>query len=411
MEWLLGGYIWLYVHRPFEVWKVLGDLQFERAYMICMIVLWLFQPKAWVVNRLHAAFLYFSAALLVCWQASPYQSLGEQTVEDYLKVVVFYILFVTSVRDERTLRRLVLMTLVAFALYMSHSLVEYLRGRHVYRMATPRMIGVDATYNDPNTFSASLLYALPLTFPFWARAASARARLLLLGYTGLTLVCILLTGSRGALIGLGFLAVVRLVSARRRFLFVALFALAAPAVWLALPPVLQTRFHTIIDPSVGPANAQESAEGRLMGFSDGLKVFERNPVTGVGPNAFGKAVGHGFQAHNLVGQTVGEMGLLGAFGLAAMLFCFLLNGLEMRRRYRGPPPAPRDFPFHLSRAVSTTVLLLLVMGIGGHNLFRYTWLWYGAFQAVALHGVRRRVADTEWEGGRDESPEVHALPA
>ena len=31
MIWMLGGYMWLFVHRPFEVWPWLGDLQIERA--------------------------------------------------------------------------------------------------------------------------------------------------------------------------------------------------------------------------------------------------------------------------------------------------------------------------------------------------------------------------------------------
>jgi O-antigen ligase len=373
--------------------------------MIFMIVVWLFQPKVWVMNRLHAVFGLFIIAMLVCWQASPYPRLGDQTVEDYLKVVVFYVIFVTSVRDARSLRRLVLMVLISFSLYMGHSMIEYLRGRHVYRMATPRMIGVDATYNDPNTFSASLLYALPLSFAFWSEATSWRPRLLLAGYTLQTIVCILLTGSRGGLIGLVILVLLRVATARRRFLWLILLAFAAPPAFLALPEALQNRFETIIDPSVGPANAKQSGDGRLKGFEDGLRLFERSPITGVGPNAFGRAVGHGNQAHNLIGQTLGEMGILGGTVLALMVTCFLLNGLEMRRIYRlsGAPP---DFLRHLSAAVSTTVLLLLIMGVGGHNLYRYTWLWYGAFQAVALHLARPRATEAAWEGAYDEPRDV-----
>ena len=40
MIYLLGGYLWLYVHRPFEVWPALGALQIERVYMIFMLVYW-----------------------------------------------------------------------------------------------------------------------------------------------------------------------------------------------------------------------------------------------------------------------------------------------------------------------------------------------------------------------------------
>ena len=40
MPWLLVGYMFLFVHRPFEVWPVLGDLRVERIYMLVMIVAW-----------------------------------------------------------------------------------------------------------------------------------------------------------------------------------------------------------------------------------------------------------------------------------------------------------------------------------------------------------------------------------
>ena len=31
MPWLLGGYMWLYLHRPFEFWPALGAMQIEHA--------------------------------------------------------------------------------------------------------------------------------------------------------------------------------------------------------------------------------------------------------------------------------------------------------------------------------------------------------------------------------------------
>ena len=36
-------------------------------------------------------------------------------------------------------------------------------------------------------------------------------------------------------------------------------------------------------------------------------------------------------------------------------------------------------------AALVSVLMLLLMGWGGHNLFRYTWLWYGGFLIIARH--------------------------
>jgi hypothetical protein len=404
MHWVLGGYLWLYIHRPFEVWPALGNLQFERLYMIATLLCWLFYPgKRFVSNRLHLAFASFALALVLCWLVSPYGDDGAKTVEDFFKVAVFYILLITTVHDERALRLMLLIYLAAVGVYMAHSFAEFLHGRHVFRMGIRRLIGVDSTYNDPNTFSATLLYSLPLTLPFWAEKPRGNLRLALVAYVGLSLVCMLLTGSRGALVGLGCLAVMLLGVSRRRGVLFVLLALAVPVGWSLLPEELHARFRTLVDPSAGPANAQESAEGRTKGIVDGLRLWGRSPITGFGPNSFGKAAGHGFQAHNLYGQTLGELGGLGAIALSVVLLAFALNAAEVRRLVR-ENGWKEVFPARLSRAVSLSVLLMLVMGLGSHNLYRYTWMWFGAFQGIALHCLRLR-SRVPAEMNRDEDEE------
>src|SRR5262245_27864847 len=126
MHWLLAGYVWLYLHRPFEFWEFLGALQVERLYMLFTLVVWMVTPgKQWPSNRLNAAFLYFTVALFACWALSPYpQDLGQTVCEDHLKVAVFYVLLLTTVRDEKALRRVLLVYFVALFLYQAHSLVE-----------------------------------------------------------------------------------------------------------------------------------------------------------------------------------------------------------------------------------------------------------------------------------------------
>ena len=271
MIWLLGGYMWLFVHRPFEVWPWLGDLQIERAYMLLMITYWAVQPnKGWLGNRLHAALVFFTVVLTASWLVSPYMTWTGpvDAVENYYKVIVFYILVVTSVRDEAGLRKLLLLFLGAVAVYMAHSLLEYHNGRCMWRMGITRMVGVDLSYSDPNAFASTLVYALAMTLPFWATKPSFRMRVFLVGFTGLTCVCILLTGSRAGFLALGICALLSLLAAGRvktAIWSLVFLAAAAPLVFCALPQELQNRYLTIIDPSAGPANAQQSAEGRMGG--------------------------------------------------------------------------------------------------------------------------------------------------
>ncbi|HVS37578.1 MAG TPA: O-antigen ligase family protein [Gemmataceae bacterium] len=401
MIWLLGVYMWLFVHRPFEIWPVLGDLQIERIYMLLMIAYWAVQPnKGWINNRLHVALVAFTLAMTAAWLASPYMSNEgcPDIVEDYFKYLVFYILVVTSVRDEDGLRKLFSLYLLAVTLYTGHSLLEYLGGRYQWRMGVARMLGVNTTIGDANGFAANLVYSLPLTVPFWLTRPSGWMRAALVGFTLLAVGCILLTGSRAGLLSLGLCTLLCLAATGRVklvALLIVLGLLAAPVVWFSLPQDLRTRYETIIDPSVGPKNAQESASGRLDGLIYGFEAWQQSPLLGYGPGGFKYVTGREGGAHNLYGQTLAETGALGALGLTGLVFCFWRNAREASRFHRSNPDQPRNFASHAARAVGLCVILLLFLGMAGHNLFRFYWIWFAAFQTVALHCLRRRAAVVE----------------
>lgn len=396
MIWLLIGYMFLFIHRPFEVWPALGTFHVERFYMLGMLLVGACYPrKRWLPNGQHGANFAFAAAVFLCWVLSPWAELGQQVVEDYFKIVVFYGLLVLTVQDERDLKRLVVAVLAIMTVYMLHSLFEYANGRHHYRMGIVRLIGVDTTLGNPNSFGNSIVYTLPLLTPLWLARPTPRMKGFLACYLGLALVCVGLTGSRSSFVGVVLWALVMVFRSQWRFRMGVLALVAAPLLWAALPASLQTRFETIIDPSVGPANAQESGQGRIYGFLMGLELWARNPATGVGPGAFRPASGSPTETHNLYGQLLGEMGTLGGITFAAVLLMFWTNIRRIRHLYQANPDWEHDFLYHLPRAISVAVLLLLFEGNFGHNLFRFNWLWYGGFLIVAHHCVRQRLRQQE----------------
>lgn len=405
MIYLLGFYMWLYVHRPFEVWPSLGALQIERATMFLMALVWLVSPgKRFAGNVIHLGMAGFTVALLAAWVMSPYANKQGciDVLDGYFKVAVFYCMVITTVRDDRMLRQLILMFVGAAGLYMSHSLWEFMHGRYQWRMGIRRMIGVDVTFADPNAFASTLLYTLPFLLPFWNEQPRRVPRLLLLAYIGGVLTCILLTGSRAGFMGLSLLTgILLLSSAKSKVQAVVVGGTIAVVGFLVLsvvlPEELQNRYLTLLDSSRGPANAKESADGRLDGFLWGLYVWQQSPLFGHGPASFAFSTGRGGQAHNLYGQVLSEMGLIGAVALVGLLLCFWKNGREARaiRHDTGLPSS--DFAYQVSRAVSLNILLLLVMGWAGHNLFRYNWQWFAAFSAVAVACLRQGAAVPQWQ--------------
>lgn len=389
--------MWLFIHRPFEVWPVLGTLQIERIYMIGTLMAWMTSPKCWVSNRIHWVTACFSVLLLVSWLLSPYmdQPICSGTVENYFKVLVFYVLVLTTVREEHDLKLLITMFLGATGLYMAHSFWEFLCGRYEYRMGIRRMIGVDTTFGDPNAFASSLLYTVPLALALWMTKPGKTMRRFLAAYLLLASLCIVLTGSRTGFLGLGFCGfLILLLSVQRKAMVLLLGGIGGVVVLglaaVALPADLQNRYLTIFDSSYGPKNAAESANSRLNFFLEGCRAWQSSPVIGHGPRSFDSIGGHKMGSHNLYGQVLCEMGTLGALALLAFVVCFVLNWLEVYRIYRDQPDQPRDFLFYLSRNLAIVLVLLLLVGWAGHSLYRYNWRWFAAFQALAVHCVRKR---------------------
>ena len=209
---------------------------------------------------------------------SPLPDHGQPIVEDWFKIVVFYFLLVTTVHDEEGLKQIAVGFLAVMGLYLLHSFREYLAGRHTYRMGISRMIGVDQTLGDPNSFGASIVFALPIVVAVWKAGLGGRlGRLLLAGYVGLSSLCVLLTGSRSSLLGLVLWFTIIIWGTRYRFAAMLAFAAAAPLAFVALPESLQTRFETIINPEVGPKNAQESGRGAARSAS--RRVSSSGPQT------------------------------------------------------------------------------------------------------------------------------------
>jgi O-antigen ligase len=100
------------------------------------------------------------------------------------------------------------------------------------------------------------------------------------------------------------------------------------------------------------------------------------------------------QSHNLYGQLVADLGLLGIIPFFAI--CWL-----MYRTHRKILKASSSFikigleqkPIFIaaiSSACLNTMLLLLFQGNFGHNLYRYTWLVIGAILVLGQSLILKR---------------------
>ena len=74
--------------------------------------------------------------------------------------------------------------------------------------------------------------------------------------------------------------------------------------------------------------------------------------------------------------------------------CFAWNLYRCRAIRKQLPGESNDLLAHIPSAIGIAIFLLLFMGNFGHNLFRFTWLWYGGFLIVARQCLELRLAES-----------------
>jgi hypothetical protein len=415
MIYLMIFYVYLSIHRPMEIWKPLGDLRPELIFFTLLTAAWTVAGKRFRSPMLLFSIVGMAAAFVGSWALSPWAEKAEIVVKNYTLVVVFALIVATALRDERSLYTLLTVFLVVMALYMLHSVWEYKNGRHVYRMSIARLVGIDSTMGDPNSFGASLVYTLPFLSFYWTHWGRTWKRGLIALYFLMAVGCVLLTGSRSSLLGVGVWGGLLLMQTRHKAVAAVFLCLLAASSWFVLPDSLKNRFETIIDPSVGPANAQESGQGRIQGLIIGVELFQRFPLTGCGPGAWRPASGSLIESHSLYGQCMGELGVAGIVTFGALVITLALHLRRLKRVTADGGQMPDPSLHSLARAMQASLFLLLFLGFFGHNLYRYNWAWYCAFTAVAL-GVcedraRRGVPEPDFDDETTHGWDYSTSPA
>jgi O-Antigen ligase len=391
MIYLMLFYVYLSIHRPMEIWKPLGDMRPELIFFTLMTAAWTVAAKRVRAPALLLAITAMASVFVASWALSPWAEKAEIVAKNYTLVVVFALIMATAVRDERALYKLVTAFMVVMAIYMLHSVWEYKNGRHVFRMSISRLVGVDTTLGDPNSFGASIVFTLPFLSFFWTHWGRGLKRWLIGAYLLLAVGCVLLTGSRSSLLGVVVWGGTLLLQTRHKAVATVLLCVLAASSWFVLPDSLKTRFETIIDPSVGPANAQESGQGRIQGLIIGAELLNRFPLTGCGPGAWRPASGSPIESHSLYGQCMGELGMAGVLAFGGLVTTLALHLRRLKRLSTVDGPAPDPSLHALAKAMQASLFLLLFLGIFGHNLYRYNWAWYCAFTAVAIGVCHERI--------------------
>jgi O-antigen ligase len=301
---------------------------------------------------------------------------------DMILSLAFYYVVVNALYEQRQVERAYWLLVTLGALAALIGVVLYLVPTHVaerllnalgvigyprgavlrYIEDNPELpLRAIGTSVDPNVFGGTLALLGGLLTPQLFAPRPRRVRLLLWGGMGLIFLALLLTFSRGSMLGLAF-AAVAFAGVRERRLIAPL--VAAGALVLLLPATRQYVQHF----AEGLQGQDLATQMRFGEYKDALILISRYPAFGVGFTGVPDVdIYLGVSSVYLL--VAEEMGLIGLAAFLCLFLTFLATTWPAARKARSQAPALEP----IILGTQTAVVAGLVAGMLDHYLFNLSF--------------------------------------
>ncbi len=292
---------------------------------------------------IHAGFVVLALAAITSWALTdfdtrmPMYSREERLISIKSSLVDLYLFFLVFCHGPTNVKQAVTLAKALLILVMFANIVTVIDVYDIPDLGVIQQMGSESLANEgrlkgpigePNQYAAFLILFLPAYFALaFERSAAWQSRIVYSIGGGITLVSLLLTGSRGGILGvvLGLCWaawVLREKVAFGRILRTAVVLVPFVAVIVALVSIkYEALLFGRLDATFNTGNAVTASAGRLSIWETGLGVMSRQPesfIAGVGWHSFAPYVG--VVPHN---TYLGYLFSLGVFGLA--VYVFILN--------------------------------------------------------------------------------------
>jgi putative inorganic carbon (HCO3(-)) transporter len=315
-----------------------------------------------------------------------------QVTEDFAKVVLIIIVMSMCVGTLGRLRRLMFLQAASAGMIAAISIVKG------HQMGG-RLEGVlNGIYSNPNDLALAMALTFPFCFAFMIRAKNPVRKtywalvMLVMAY------CVLMTASRGGLIGLliGFVGCTWSYGVRqKRMLLVAGTLLAALIILPMGGKLALKRLRATVDSSHETAQAYASAQARQELLRLGVKVSLEHPLFGVGPGDF-QIISGWHETHDAYLQLSAEAGI-------PALIIFLMVFFRAFQNVRGAHQSSSDrSDLALMATAVRTDLAIFAMSSLFYPVAYHFFVYFLFAYATAIY----RIAS---EGGGD-SPELAGKP-
>ncbi|MCP4633955.1 MAG: hypothetical protein GY855_13605 [candidate division Zixibacteria bacterium] len=268
--------------------------------------------------------ILFLSVPLSLWPTDSYKD-----ALDFTKIILFYLIFINTVRSLSRLRMISLVALGSIMVLAYSVIKSYLAGD--FRAAATIGSGL---YGDANDVALTLVTALPFAvFLKGSKLKDAFKNLLYWGIIAVMVTAVITTQSRGGMLGLIAVLFVIFTKGKNKFKGILVLTVIGMLIFAFMPSDIGERYSTI-----STYDEDASAMNRIYAWQAGIKMMIAHPFTGVGLGQFETgfsiykpAAYHAarwMSPHNTWIQIAGETGV---FGVIIWSWLFIYCFLELKR--------------------------------------------------------------------------------
>jgi O-antigen ligase len=319
--------ICLYI-RPFEIMPIPSSIPVMKLLAGCILIFWLINI---VIHRkrnfVKAPQNILIAAFLVVLMAS--QRIYIQGIlyvfSEFSKIVIIYFLLINLITSEKRLKATIWI-LILCTTYLAIQGILMSRGITIGSVNTRiegRVIS-SGIFADPNDLAMTLVVGIPFIYHFFFLECLVIKRALLLVSGGLILYCILLTGSRGGMLGLAI--VMYLLLRNKTGTIIGVFL-----VLICLVGLLSVAPSSTVERINEASLSEGTGYDRIVHWYDGWRMFLSNPINGIGMNNYPEYA-RGYVAHNSFVHVAAETGIMGILIWIGLFYFSFKNTLSIESK-------------------------------------------------------------------------------
>ena len=304
-----------------------------------------------------------------------------QSLTEFLKVVLMFVVMVNVVRTEKRLQGLILLVLLASCVLSVAALSDYAQGNLV--LQGRRIAGlIGGLFSNPNDLALHLVTMIPISLALFLGSRGPLRKSLYLICSLLLMVGMVATFSRGGFLGFVFvIAFLAWKLARRNRVIFGAVALTLVMTAVALAPsAYRSRLATTSD---------DSATARTDDLKRSILIAARHPLFGVGMNNYILYSNMNKATHNAYTQVAAEMGFA-----AFLIYCwFLITPFTGLRRIEQATGKSKRKPPVYYLAIGLQASLVGYMVVSFFASVAYLWyVYYLVAYGVCLQRIHANLA-------------------